>query len=77
MEKILKLLPPLLDTGIPDEHDFIFLKEFETTNGVLYFGGRWEAMSYTTFGTWGLGDADDKILKCYSFDLLTLSININ
>ena len=34
-------------------------------------------MSYTTFGTWGEGDEGDKILKCYNFDLFTLSINIH
>ena len=34
-------------------------------------------MSYTTFGTWGRGDEGDKILKCYSIDLFTLSINIH
>ena len=33
-------------------------------------------MSYTTFGTWGKGDEGNKILKCYTFDLFTLSINI-
>ena len=33
------LPPPPLDTGIPDQHDFIFIKEVDTTNGVLYFGG--------------------------------------
>ena len=37
-------------------------------------GGR--VMSYTTFGTWGRGDEGDKILKCYTVDLFTLSINI-
>ena len=36
---------------IPDYHDFIFIKEVDTTNGVLYLGGG-GAMSYTTFGTW-------------------------
>ena len=46
--------PPLLDTGIPDKHDLIhvFIKEVDTTNGVLYLGG---IMSFTTFGTWGRG----------------------
>ena len=31
-------------------------------------------MSYTTFGTWGMGDEGDKISKCYTFDLFTLII---
>ena len=34
-------------------------------------------MSYTTFGIWESGDEGDKILKCYTFDLITLSINIH
>ena len=45
----------------------------DTTNGDLYHGG---TISYTTFGTWGKGDEGDKILKCYTFDLFTLGINI-
>ena len=49
--------PPPLDTGIPDYHDFVFIKEVHTTNGDLYLGGGGGggAMSYTTFGTWGGG----------------------
>ena len=34
-------------------------------------------MSYTTFGTGGKGDEGDNILKCYTFDLFTLIINIH
>ena len=34
-------------------------------------------MSYTTFGTLGRGDEGVKILKCYTFDLFTLRINIH
>ena len=30
-----------------------------------------------TFGTWGREDEGDKILKCYTFDSFTLSINIH
>ena len=41
-----------LDTGIPDEHDFIFIKEVDTRNGACISGG---TMPYTTFGTWGGG----------------------
>ena len=63
-----------LDTGIPDKHDFIFIKDVDTTNGVLYLGGG-GAMSNTTFGTWGRG-MKVTMLKCYTFDLFTLSINI-
>ena len=40
MEQFFKSIsPPPLDTGIPDYHDFIFIKEFHTTNGDLYLGG--------------------------------------
>ena len=35
------------------------------------------SMPYTTFGTWGRGYEVDKILKCYTFDLFMLSINIH
>ena len=31
--------PPLDDTAIPNLHDFIFIKEVDTTNGVLYREG--------------------------------------
>ena len=34
-------------------------------------------MSYTTFGSKGRGDEGYKILKCYTFDLFTLSIDIH
>ena len=34
-------------------------------------------MSYTTFGTWGRGDEGDAKLNIFTFDLFTLSININ
>ena len=34
-------------------------------------------MSYTTSGTLGTGDEGDKISKCSTFDLFTLSINIH
>ena len=33
-------------------------------------------MSYTNFGTWRGGNEGDKILTCYTFDLFTLSVNI-
>ena len=52
MEFLKKITPP--NTGIPDKHDFIFIKEVDTTNWVLYLGGG-GTMSYTTFGTWGRG----------------------
>ena len=29
------IAPPPLDTDIPDQHDFIFIKEVDTTNGIL------------------------------------------
>ena len=40
-------------------------------------GGGGGTMSYTTFGIWGKGDEGEKILKCYTFDLFMLSINIH
>ena len=43
------------DTGIPLEHDYIFIKEVDTPNRILYHGGG-GPMSYTTFGIWGRGD---------------------
>ena len=77
MEKFFKSSPsPPLDTGIPDKNDFIFIKEIDTTNGVLFLG-EGGAMSYTTFVNWGKGNEGDKILKCYTFDLFTLSIDIH
>ena len=76
MEKLFKSLPPPpLDTGIPDKHDFIFRKKLTQQMGSCISGG---TMSYTTFGTWGRGKGEgDQILKCYTFDLFTLSINIH
>ena len=64
------------DTGIPLKNDYIFIKEVDTANGISYHRGG-GAMSYATFGIWGRGDEGDKILKCYTFDLFTLSINIH
>ena len=58
-----------------DSHDFIFIKEIDTTNGVLYLGGG--AMSYTTFGILGKGGEGYTELKCFTFDLFMLSINIH
>ena len=43
----------LCDTGIPLKHDYIFIKEVDTPNGISYHG-RGE-MSYTTLGIWGRG----------------------
>ena len=34
---VFKIIVPL-GTAIPDKHDFIFIKEVDTTNGVLYLG---------------------------------------
>ena len=46
-------MPPL-NTAIPDKHDFIFIKEVDKTNGVLYVGGG-GAMLFTTFSACGRG----------------------
>ena len=48
--------PPPQDTGIPLKHGYIFIKEVDTPNGILYHGG-----GGGTFGTWGKGDEGDKI----------------
>ena len=73
MEKFLKSLFPL-DTGISDQHDFIFIKEVDKTNGDLYLEGGSNVIH--DFWYLGKGDEGDKILKCYTFDLFTLSIDI-
>ena len=52
----------------------ILIEEVDTPNGISYHGG---TMSFTTFGIWGRGNEGNKILKCYTFDLFTLSINIH
>ena len=71
----LNSVPPC-DTGIPLEHDYIFIKKVDTPNGISYHGGG--TMSYTTFGIWGRGDEGDNILKCYTFDFIIMfSINIH
>ena len=72
----LKQCPPPRDTGIPVKHDYIFIKEVDTPNRISYHGGG-GTMYYTTFRIWGRGDEGDKILKCYTFDLFPLSINIH
>ena len=38
-KSVLNYCPPTLDTAFPNKHDFIFIKEVDTTNGVLYLGG--------------------------------------
>ena len=37
----------------------------------------WGTISYTTFSTWGRGDEGDTKLNIFTFDLFTLSINID
>ena len=60
--------------------DFIFIKEVDTTNGDLYLGGGGEGNNvihdFLYLGKGGRVESD-KILKCYTFDLFTLSINIH
>ena len=78
IEKVFQIMPPPppLDTGIPDKYDLIFIKEVDTTNGVLYLSRR--GCHTRCFGTlWRGGGEGDKILNCYTFDLFTLSIDIH
>ena len=60
------------DTGIPLKHDYIFIKEVDTPNGISYQGGDDVIHDFCYLGKGG-GEGD-KILKCYTFDLFTLSI---
>ena len=62
------------DTSIPFEHDYIFIKEVDTPNGISYHGGE---RCHTRLLVFGEGDEGNKILICYTFDLFTLSINIH
>ena len=52
-----------LDTGIPDKHDFIFIKDVDTTNGDLYLGGGGEYHTRLLVLGEG-GNEGDTILKC-------------
>ena len=63
------------DTGIPLKHDYIFIKEVDTPNGISYQRGGGDVIH--DFWYLGRGDEGDKILNCYTFDLFTLSINIH
>ena len=72
---VLKQCPPPCDTGIPLKHDYIFIKEVDTPNGISYHGGGRCQTRLFVLGE--RRDEGDKILKCYTFDLFTLSININ
>ena len=73
------IAPPPQDTGIPDNYDFIYIKKVDTKNGVLFLGGGGGGgHSLTRLSVPGEGGGEgDKILKCYTFDLFTLSINIH
>ena len=62
------------DTGIPLKHDYIFIKEVDTPNGISYHGGNDVIHDFWYLGK---GDEGDKKLKCYTFDLLPHSINIH
>ena len=72
MESFYIIVP--LDTAIPDKHDFIFIKEVDTANGVLYCRGE---QCHTRHLVIGVGDEKDTKLKCFTFDIFTLSINIH
>ena len=63
------------DTGIPLEHDYIFIKEVDTPDGVTYQegGGR----CHTRLLVFGEGGWRWQDIKFYTFDLFTLSINIH
>ena len=63
------------DTGIPLKYDYIFIKEVDTPNGISYHRGERCHTRLLVLGE--RGDEGDKILKCYTFDLSTLSIDIH
>ena len=73
-KRLKKKNSPPRDTGIPLRHDYIFIKEVDTPNGISYHGGNDVVHD---FCTWGTGDEGDTVLKCYSLELFTLSINIH
>ena len=54
---------------------YIFKAEVDTPNGISYHGAGDDVIH--DFWYLGKGDEGDKILKCYTFDLFTLSINIH
>ena len=60
--------PPPLNTAIPDKHDFIFIKEVDTTNGVLYLGGGGDLWFYDL---WYLGKGEGVKVTKYLFLTLT------
>ena len=73
MEKFLKSQP--LDTAIPHSHVFIFIKEVDTTNWVLYLGGGGGNVIHELWYL-GKGGGSDTQSKCFTFELFTLSVNI-
>ena len=70
----LNSVPPC-DTGILFKHDHIFIKDVDTPNGISYHRGERCRTRLKVLGE--RGDEGDKILKCYTFDLFTLRINIH
>ena len=69
--------PPPLDKVIPDYHDFIFIKEVDTRNGVLYLGGGGGGNVIHNFWYLVKGDEGDTKLLLFTFDLFTLNITIH
>ena len=61
-----KQCPHHCDTGIPLKHDYIFIKEVDTPNGISYHGGGGGDVIHD-FWYLGKGDEGDKKLKCYTF----------
>ena len=52
--------PPPVVQVFPLKHDYIFIKEVDTPNGISYHGG---TMSYTTFDTWGRGGGGVRVTR--------------
>ena len=71
-----KTVSPPRETGIPLKHDYILTHQ---TGSRITRGGGGGKRCHTRLSVFGEGGGGegDKISKCYTFDLFTLSINIH